>query len=87
VARIRTRRKAGRLQVAVVGRLTAADLRRLEDACSEAFASEPLSVDLQLGKVTAMDAAAVAFIERMVRRGATVGEQASLEGHGLKRGY
>jgi hypothetical protein len=50
----------------------AADLRRLERACGPALTANPVCIDFQLGHVTDMDAAAAAFVERMMLRGATL---------------
>jgi hypothetical protein len=58
--------------VAVSGRLQAADLRRLEQACGPALTTHPLRIELQLAKVTEMDAAAGAFLDLMTSRGAVL---------------
>jgi len=72
VARIRITRDGERLHVDVSGRLTAGDLRRLEHACAPALLSDPVRIELHLNRVTDIDRAAAAFVERMSARGAIV---------------
>jgi hypothetical protein len=75
VARIRITRESDRLHVHIAGRLTATDLRRLEHACGPALTTARVSIELQLERVTDIDRAAAAFVERMTQRGATVAGQ------------
>jgi hypothetical protein len=82
MARIRIARDGPRLRIRIAGRLTATDLRRLEHACGPALTTDRLSLELQLGRVTAMDRAAAAFVERMTERGATIAEALRSEEHG-----
>jgi hypothetical protein len=82
MARIRIARDGHHLRVCIAGRLTTADLRRLEHACGPALTTDRVSLELQLGRVTAMDRAAAAFVERMTARGATVAEALRSEEHG-----
>jgi ABC-type transporter Mla MlaB component len=60
------------LLITLTGPLSVADLRRLEDACAPALASDPLAVELRLRDVTRVDAAAAAFLDRLARRGAVI---------------
>src|SRR5688572_27693747 len=72
MARIRSTRKPQVLRVTVTGRLTRADMGRLERACSPALVSNPPNLELDLGCVTFVDATARAVIDRIERRGALV---------------
>lgn len=60
------------MRVIVAGRLMAADLRRLEHACSSALTARFTSLELDLRCVTQTDDAAGALIARLVARGAVV---------------
>jgi hypothetical protein len=72
VARIRTTRRAECTVVIVTGRLTAADMGRLEHACSPALTSRALRLEIDLRRVTDSDDTATAVVQRMVDRGAVV---------------
>lgn len=56
--------------VTVRGHLSAADLRRLERACGPALERKVIDIELCLTGVATMDAAARAFVQRLVDRGA-----------------
>lgn len=72
MARIRITHDVAGLHVDVSGRLQAADLRRLEHACAPALVTDPIRIELRLNRVTDIDRAAAAFVERMTQRGAVV---------------
>lgn len=72
MARISVRARGDRSRVSVSGCLEAADLRRLERACGPALERRDMALELRLTRVSAMDAAARAFIRRLVQRGAIV---------------
>ena len=72
MARIRTARRAGCTLVVVTGRLTSADMGRLEHACSPALTSHALRLEIDLRGVTASDETATAVLQRMIDRGAVV---------------
>jgi hypothetical protein len=60
------------LRVRIVGRLGAADLRRLETACGPALEKRKLALELNLRKVSAVDESATEFLRQLRARGATV---------------
>lgn len=71
VARIRTIQRERHLVVFVSGRLTSADMGRLEHACSPALTgSAQLLIDVR--RVTAVDPSATAILEQLARRGVIV---------------
>lgn len=72
MARLRAAQRKGVLRVTVSGRLTGADMRRLERACGPALISEPPNLELDLQAVTYVDATAHAIISRIASRGARV---------------
>lgn len=72
MARIRMLRNTAPPVVVVSGRLTAADMGRLEQACAPALISDPLSLEIDLRGVTHTDSTAVAVLHRMVARGAVL---------------
>lgn len=80
MARIRTKRVWGNTRVTVSGRLSAADMGRLERACGEALTHNPLQLHLDLTRVTHIDGTAQAVIERLRHRGAQV--RRDRDGHG-----
>lgn len=59
-------------RVLVSGRLSAADMGRLEHACAPALTTESAALELDLRGMTDADRTARALIERMVHRGAVV---------------
>lgn len=73
MARMRVISVDGRYHVTVVGNLQGRDLRRLERACGPALehALPPVTVRLTSG-ASATDAAAKAYLDRLMRRGAVV---------------
>lgn len=72
MARLRAARRKGVLRVTVTGRLTRADMRRLERACGPALVSEPPNLELDLQAVTYVDATAHAIVSRLASRGTRV---------------
>lgn len=70
MARISAKRLPSGYCVTIVGRLCARDLRRLERACGPALERHPLPLALNVSAVSSTDAAADAFIARLVERGA-----------------
>jgi hypothetical protein len=72
MARIRAIRSGGVTRVLVSGRLSSADMGRLEHACAPALTSEAIPLELDLRRMTDADRTAQALIDRMVTRGARV---------------
>lgn len=70
MARIIAKRLRDGYRVRIAGRLSAADLRRLERACGPALERHHVSLAINVSAVTAVDAAADAFLARLVERGA-----------------
>jgi hypothetical protein len=70
MARIRLRWHTIPPSVVVTGRLTSADMGRLEQACAPALVSDPLWLEIDLRGVTLTDPTAVALLRQMVARGA-----------------
>lgn len=56
----------------VTGRLTAADMGRLEHACAPELTAHPLWLEIDLRRVTHTDSTAAALLQRMVARGAVL---------------
>ncbi len=77
MARISVKHVDGRSCVTVTGQLSAADLGRLERACGAALEHKTVALELQLSQVSAMDAPARAFVQRLVDRGALVVDSCS----------
>ena len=59
-------------RVIVSGRLTAADMGRLEHACAPGLLASPSPLHLDLRAVTSADATAAAVLRRIAGRGARV---------------
>lgn len=72
MARLRAAQRKGVLRVTISGRLTRADMRRLETACGPALVSEPPNLELDLHAVTYVDATAHAIVSRLAARGTRV---------------
>lgn len=72
MARIRALQSGGITRVLISGRLSAADMGRLEHACAPALTSKAVPLELDLARMTDADRTAQALIERMVTRGAKV---------------
>jgi hypothetical protein len=76
MARIRRSARGDVLRVRVTGRLTAADMRRLEHACARALSDPAIELEIDMRQVTGVDPTARAFLHSMVRRGARICEPA-----------
>jgi hypothetical protein len=72
VARIRTVHDGAITRVIITGRITAADMGRIEHACAPALLAHPSPLELDLRGVTSADATAVAVLRRIASRGARV---------------
>jgi anti-anti-sigma regulatory factor len=72
MGRIRTTRKHGCILVTVEGRLSAADMGRLEHACSQELTSRAPHLEIDLTRVTSFDETAVAVLGRIAERGAVL---------------
>jgi anti-anti-sigma regulatory factor len=72
MAQIRASTREQNTLVTVRGRLGARDMRRLEHACSPALTSAHLALVVDVTRVTDMDAAARAHLQRMASRGALI---------------
>ena len=70
MARITSKRLRDGYRVRIAGRLSATDLRRLERACGPALERHTVALAINVSAVTTMDAAADAFIGRLLERGA-----------------
>jgi hypothetical protein len=69
---MRASHAGGRLKVTISGRLTTADVGRLEHVCSTALTSQNPNLDIYLDKVTEVDALAAMFLRRLAARGARI---------------
>ena len=72
MARIKTIRTPRDTRVTVIGKLTAADMGRLEHACAGALTSVRPRLDIDLTQVTYADDTAIAILQHLADRGATV---------------
>ena len=72
MARMRLTLIDGRYCVRVRGSMTGRDLGRLQRLCGPALERPVLPLTLQLGRSSAVDVAAQAYLERLVRRGAVL---------------
>jgi hypothetical protein len=72
MAKISVGRTASGYRVMLEGRLSAADLKRLERACRFALEHKFLPLELDLAKVTSIDDAARFYVERLRSRGARI---------------
>jgi hypothetical protein len=72
MARIRSVPVGGMTRIVVAGALAAVDMRQLEYACADALAQDPLPLEIDLRRVTAMDRTAAAILDRLERRGARI---------------
>jgi len=72
MARMRLISAEGRYRVTVSGRLTGQDLGRLERLCGPALEHETPPLALRLTRVSTIDPSARAYLDRLVRRGATL---------------
>jgi hypothetical protein len=72
MARISMTRVGTFYRATLKGRLSSRDLKRLERACGSALLQKHLPLELNLQKVTSLDDAARAYLERLCARGARV---------------
>ena len=72
MARIRTVHDGETTRVIITGRVTAADMGRVEHACAPALLAHPSPLELDLRGVTSADATAIALLRRIASRGARV---------------
>ena len=72
MARMRITRTNDNTRIRIAGRLTAADMRRLEHACAAVLVAQPLRLHIDIRGVTEMDATAAAVLARLDARGAVV---------------
>jgi anti-anti-sigma regulatory factor len=87
MARISVRRSAERTCITISGRLTAADMGRLEHACGAALTRQTMPLDIDVSRVTAMDVTAAAILRRLAERGARIDSPPPATGpHPLKSG-
>lgn len=56
----------------ITGRLTKADMRRLEHACSRALIWQSPDLEIHIAEVTFVDATAAAILSRLMERGVHV---------------
>jgi hypothetical protein len=77
MARISVRARRDQYWITVTGRLSAADLRRLERACGPALEQRRAPITLRLQGVRDMDNAARGFLQRLVDRGATIADDSA----------
>ena len=80
MARMRVTRTSDNTRIRIDGRLTAADMRRLEHACAPALVVQPLRLHIDVRRVTAMDATAAAVLDRLNARGAVIHSQSEQPG-------
>ena len=72
MARIHRVRQDDTIRVTLSGRLSAADMGRLEHACAPALVMHPMALEIDLRSVTSIDRSAAAILERMAERGARI---------------
>jgi hypothetical protein len=77
MGRIRTTRKKQGTVVIIEGRLTAADMRRLEHACAEELTASAPRLEIDMTRVTSSDDTALAVLARLAARGAVLRTAAS----------
>jgi hypothetical protein len=72
VARIQRTRHGETTRVKVSGKLSAADMGRLEHACAPALVCHSLALEIDLRRATSVDRSATAVLGRMAHRGARI---------------
>lgn len=72
MARIRRQILPHLIRLKVTGRLTAADVGRLERACAPALLTLDLALDIDLTEVTESDETADLMVNQMAARGARI---------------
>jgi hypothetical protein len=72
VASIRVRVRDGKRRVTISGRLSAADLRRLERACGSALEHEEIPLEIRIRDAVAVDDVSRLFLNRLLKRGAVL---------------
>jgi hypothetical protein len=77
MGRIRTTQKNTCIVVTLEGRLTAADMGRLERACAQELISSTPRLEIDVRRVTYTDDTATAVLRRLVQRGAVLTRSAA----------
>jgi hypothetical protein len=72
VARIYRSRHDDTLRVTLWGRLSAADMGRLEHICAPALLAHHVALEIDMHGVTSIDRSAAAILDRMAERGARI---------------
>jgi hypothetical protein len=72
MAKISVVRDGDSYRIALAGRLTAGDLRRLESACGHALEHKLAPLELNIERVLSIDHAALEYLDRLRARGARV---------------
>jgi hypothetical protein len=72
VATIHVRVRGGKRRVTIRGRLTAADLRRLERACGRALEHQDIPLEIRIRDLVTVDEASRLFLSHLLRRGAVL---------------
>jgi hypothetical protein len=72
VASIRVRVRGGKRRITISGRLSAADLRRLEHACGSALEHEEIPLEIRIRDAVAVDDVSRLFLNRLLKRGAVL---------------
>lgn len=72
MARIRTVIEESSVLVLVQGRLGAADMRRLEEACAPALTTPQANLIVDVQRATVVDRVAQAHLSRIATRGAVI---------------
>lgn len=72
MARISVARSGGNYHITLEGRLTAADLGRLERSCGSALEHKLAPLEVNVERVLTIDDAARSYLERLSARGARI---------------
>ena len=72
MARIRRQIVPSGVRLIVSGRLTAADVGRLEHACAPALLTQDAAIEIDLSQVSESDEMANLMVNRMAARGARI---------------
>jgi hypothetical protein len=72
VASIRVRVRDGKRRVTISGRLSAADLRRLERACGSTLEYQEIPLEIRIRDAVAVDDVSRLFLKSLLKRGAVL---------------